>query len=234
MSDNEDEYQQVNNKKRGNRKKSSLHANQDDDFQQTQRRDEDDYTEENKKKKKKKHKSQSENDELENYRETNSYRNKAYDRNSDADNHNTYSSKGRKYSNGDDNYNSKEARKYSNGDVEMKEYMRKLDKGKQGFNVDLNEVDYVIVYKEDDDKTPGCCDCDSVEEEIEQDKLRKRFIEILQTEGKLEVIGMPTVNFKDEQFTYVLIHAPLKTLMAEAERTKLRMPLDLVRDICFV
>ena len=119
--------------------------------------------------------------------------------------------------------------------TEMDAYDAQFDetsKGKGSFNLNIDDIDYVLVYKENDsinDQKYSCCD--DREEEIEKELLRKRFIEILKTEGKLEVVGMPTVSQNDDQYTYVLIHAPFKTLCKQAEKSKLRMPVDMVIEL---
>ena len=80
-------------------------------------------------------------------------------------------------------------------------------------------VDYVLVYS---DKAAGS------HNEVEKTELRESFIEHLQKVGQLEIVSRPVVETGNSKRAYVLIRAPFETLCREAERTCLKMPLDIV------
>ena len=81
-------------------------------------------------------------------------------------------------------------------------------------NENEKQIDFVIVYK-DDDKNKNIAYKMQVREEFFQ-KLRQENIEV-------KVIEFKTEN---ENHTYALINCPNERLMIQAEKMKLRMPIN--------
>lgn len=81
-----------------------------------------------------------------------------------------------------------------------------------------NAIDFVLVYGGKESGGKGY----SAQEKAE---LRDGFIEYLQSEGKLEVVGKPVIETDGENLTFVLVRAPFEALCKEAERIRLKLPL---------
>jgi hypothetical protein len=84
-----------------------------------------------------------------------------------------------------------------------------------------NAIDFVLVYGGKESGGKGY----SAQEKAE---LRDGFIEYLQSEGKLEVVGKPVIETDGENLTFVLVRAPFEALCKEAERIRLKLPLAIV------
>jgi hypothetical protein len=83
-------------------------------------------------------------------------------------------------------------------------------------NDNSKHIDYVIVYKFDPNNPDS--------EALEKDEMRKAFFRNLKYEG----IQIYFIKFNADQevHVYALLHAPLDTLLKEAERFNLQMRLN--------